>query len=74
MTDDPLIQLVVQGVFSAVFLLLYFDERRARLRELELERQRHEETRKTLFEVLREVAGLRPTLSRNREDTTGHGL
>jgi len=44
-------QLMTQGVFSLVFLVLYFREQRA-----------HEETRRALYATLREIAGLRHSL------------
>jgi hypothetical protein len=53
---NSIIQLISQGVFSVVFIWLYF-----------LERKAHDETRKALYEVLKEVAGLRVSLVRKED-------
>jgi hypothetical protein len=50
---NSLAQLATQGLFSVVFLWLYMQERKA-----------HDETRKALYEVLREIAGLRVSLNK----------
>lgn len=48
---SALVQLAMQGSFSIVFLWLYMAERKA-----------HEETRRVLYDTLREVAGMRVSL------------
>jgi len=70
---NSIVQLATQGLFSVVFLWLYMAERKS-----------HEETRKMLYETLREVAGMRFNLIRQQEAITrpvpmpdvnhGHGL
>ena len=61
---NSVVQLATQGVFSVVFLMLYFQERKA-----------HDETRKMLYETLREVSGLhRPLAVRTTQELGSHGL
>jgi len=62
---ETLVQLVAQGVFSVVFLVLFMAERKS-----------HDETRKELYNVFREVAGLnRPLRRQSENDTIGtHGM
>lgn len=70
---NSIVQLATQGLFSVVFLWLYMAERKA-----------HEETRKMLYETLREVAGMRVNLLTQRQQEAitrpvpipldGHGL
>jgi len=55
---NAIVQLATQGLFSVVFLWLYMSERKA-----------HEETRRMLFETVREVAGMRVNL-RQQEAVT----
>lgn len=67
---NSIVQLATQGLFSVVFLWLYMAERKS-----------HEETRKMLYETLREIAGMRVSLMQNSERPTrpvpipdnGHG-
>lgn len=56
---NAIVQLATQGLFSIVFLWLYMAERKS-----------HEETRKMLYETLREVAGMRVSLLQNSERPT----
>lgn len=56
---NSIVQLATQGLFSIVFLVLYMQERKA-----------HEETRKELYEVLREIAGLRISLTTQSSTAT----
>lgn len=69
---SEIVQLATQGLFSVVFLWLYMTERKA-----------HEETRRMLYETLREIAGLRVSIMRQTEsdtrrvpvpENTSHGL
>lgn len=60
MPDEQLssiVQLATQGLFSVVFLWLYMAERKS-----------HEETRRVLYETLREVAGMRVSLQLQQHD------
>ena len=56
---NSIVQLATQGLFSVVFLWLYMAERKS-----------HEETRKMLYETLREVAGMRFNITRQHEAIT----
>lgn len=56
---SAIVQLATQGLFSVVFLWLYMTERKG-----------HEETRKILYETLREIAGLRVALRHDPTDKT----